>query len=161
MRLIRVHTRKKIIQINKGVPGAGYSFLMCVCSPWQWKVWQYSVWHPSLSSSVSQEDGDGRGRPNYVVVDKKINIKEIIRFSRRSDADGEVSEFDVPKDNAESGSSLTSLLTRVSNAINLRKMKNMLPLSGLELSDTGTAVVCGRQLILRTILYQFFSQYIF
>lgn len=96
-----------------------------------------------ISLSFSQEDGDGRGRPNYVVVDKKINIKEIIRFSRRSDADGEVSEFDVPKDNAESGSSLTSLLTRVSNAINLRKMKNMLPLSGLELSDTGTAVVCG------------------
>lgn len=103
-----------------------------------------------ISLSFSQEDGEGRGRPNYVLVDKKINVKEIIRFGRRGDANGEVSEFDSPKDNAESGSSLTSLLTRVSNAINLRKMKNMLPLSGLELSDTGTAIVCGRQLSLRT-----------
>lgn len=103
-----------------------------------------------ISLSFSQEDGEGRGRPNYVLVDKKINVKEIIRFGRRGDANGEVSEFDSPKDNAVSGSSLTSLLTRVSNAINLRKMKNMLPLSGLELSDTGTAIVCGRQLSLRT-----------
>lgn len=119
---------------------------MCVCS----EVAMKSLAIQCLASiivfislSFSQEDGEGRGRPNYVLVDKKINVKEIIRFGRRGDANGEVSEFDSPKDNAESGSSLTSLLTRVSNAINLRKMKNMLPLSGLELSDTGTAIVCG------------------
>lgn len=101
-----------------------------------------------VSLSFSEEDGEGRERPKYVVVVKKISVKEIIRFGRGGDENGEVAEFDGPKDNGANGLSSTSLLTRMANAISLRKMKNMLPLSGLQLlatsyNETGTASVCG------------------
>lgn len=33
-----------------------------------------------ISLSFSKEDGEGRDHPTYVVFDKKISIKEIIRF---------------------------------------------------------------------------------
>lgn len=78
------------------------------------------------------------------MVDKKINVKEIIRFGRRGDVNGEVLEFDSFKDNVEFRLLLIFFLMMVFNVINLRKMKNMLLLFGLELLDIGIVIVCGR-----------------
>lgn len=105
-----------------------------------------------VSLSFSQEDGEIRADTNYFVIDKQINIKEIIRFGgRRGDVKGENAKIEVPGDNGLFDSTLTSLsslLTKVHNAANLKKLKGMLPLSGLQLLDkaennTGTAIVCG------------------
>lgn len=106
-----------------------------------------------VSLSFSQEDGEIRADTNYFVIDQQINIKEIIRFGgRRGDVKGENAKIEVPGDNGLFDSTLTSLsslLTKVHNAANLKKLKGMLPLSGLQLLDkaennTGTAIVCGR-----------------
>lgn len=109
-----------------------------------------------VSLSFSQEDGKTRSDTNYVVIDKQINIKEIIRFGgRRGDVKGENAKIEVPENNGVFDSSLTSLtslsslMTKAHNAANLKNLKGMLPLSGLQWLDkaennTGTASVCGR-----------------
>lgn len=102
-----------------------------------------------VAQSSSQDEEDGRRRPNYVVVDKHINVREIIRFGGKRDVvqDG-VEEFEVPGDDnsAPYQSPFSSLLAKVSNAAKWRKVQNMLPLSGIQyfLGDMGTAEVCGR-----------------
>lgn len=107
-----------------------------------------------VSLAFSQEDGEGRGLPKYAVVNKQINIREIIRFGWRRGEEGQedTASFEIPEDNSNSWTSLSSLLTKASNAASLRKMKTMLPLSGLRWldqtdNDPGKAVVCGRWLI--------------
>ncbi|XP_078335445.1 uncharacterized protein LOC111134695 [Crassostrea virginica] len=101
-----------------------------------------------VAQSSSQDEEDGRRRPNYVVVDKHINVREIIRFGGKRGAvqDG-VEEFEVPGDDnsAPYQSPFSSLLAKVSNAAKWRKVQNMLPLSGIQyfLGDMGTAEVCG------------------
>lgn len=105
-----------------------------------------------VSLSFSQEDGKTRSDTNYVVIDKQINIKEIIRFGgRRGDVKGENAKIEVPENNGVFDSSLTSLssLMTKAHAANLKNLKDMLPLSGLQWLDkaennTGTASVCGR-----------------
>lgn len=103
-----------------------------------------------VSLSFSQEDGKTRSDTNYVVIDKQINIKEIIRFGGRGgDVKGENAKIEVPENNGVFDSSLTSLMTKAHNAANLKNLKDMLPLSGLQWLDkaennTGTAFVCGR-----------------
>lgn len=106
-----------------------------------------------IGLAFSQEDGDGRELPKYVVVNKQINIREIIRFGgRRGEGQGDTANFEIPEDNDYSWTSLSSLFTKASNGASLRKMKTMLPLSGLRWldqtdNDPGKAVVCGRSLI--------------
>lgn len=108
-----------------------------------------------VSLSFSQEDGKTRSDTNYVVIDKQINIKVIIRFGgRRGDVKGENAKIEVPENNGVFDSSLTSLsslMTKAHNAANLKNLKDMLPLSGLQWlaidkaeNNTGTASVCGR-----------------
>lgn len=106
-----------------------------------------------VSLSFSQEAGKTRSDTNYVVIDKQINIKEIIRFGgRRGDVKGENAKIEVPENNGVFDSSLTSLsslMTKAHNAANLKNLKDMLPLSGLQWlykaeNNTGTASVCGR-----------------
>lgn len=123
-----------------------------------------------LGLAFSQEDGEGRGFPKYAVVNKQINIREIIRFGgRRGEGQDDTANFEVPEDNDYSWTSLSSLLTKASNAASLRKMKTMLPLSGLRWldqtdNDPGRAVVCGRWTILLLIsfilktMYFYFAQ---
>lgn len=103
-----------------------------------------------VSLAFSQEDGEGRRLPKYAVVNKQINIREIIRFGWRRGEEGQedTASFEIPEDNSNSWTSLSSLLTKASNAASLRKMKTMLPLSGLRWldqtdNDPGKAVVCG------------------
>lgn len=105
-----------------------------------------------VSLSFSQEDGKTRSDTNYVVIDKQINIKEIIRFGGRGgDVKGENAKIEVPENNGVFDSSLTSLsslMTKAHNAANLKNLKGMLPLSGLQWLDkaennTGSAIVCG------------------
>lgn len=107
-----------------------------------------------VSLAFSQEDGEGRRLPKYAVVNKQINIREIIRFGWRRGEEGQedTASFEIPEDNSNSWTSLSSLLTKASNAASLRKMKTMFPLSGLQWldqtdNDPGKAVVCGRWLI--------------
>lgn len=105
-----------------------------------------------IGLAFSQEDGDGRELPKYVVVNKQINIREIIRFGgRRGEGQGDTANFEIPEDNDYPWTSLSSLFTKASNDASLRKMKTMLPLSGLRWldqtdNDPGKAVVCGRSL---------------
>ncbi|XP_061162833.1 uncharacterized protein LOC133172044 [Saccostrea echinata] len=101
-----------------------------------------------VSLSFSQEDGEKR--PKYVVVDKQINVREIIRFGgRRGEGQNDVEEFEAPEETGSSHeASVYSLFSMLSNAAKIRKIKNMLPLSGLQVlpvtdDDTGTAINCG------------------
>lgn len=107
----------------------------------------------SIISFVSLSFSQEGGKTNYVVIDKQINIKEIIRFGgRRGDVKGENAKIEVPENNGVFDSSLTSLsslMTKAHNAANLKNLKDMLPLSGLQWLDkaennTGSAIVCGR-----------------
>ncbi|XP_062591711.1 uncharacterized protein LOC134253214 [Saccostrea cucullata] len=101
-----------------------------------------------VSLSLSQEDGEKR--PSYIVVDKQINVREIIRLGggRVQDQNG-VEEFEAPEEAGSSqGASVSSLFSMLANAAKLRKIKNMLPLSGIQVldaadDDTGKAINCG------------------
>lgn len=105
-----------------------------------------------VSLSFSLEDGEVRRGTDYVVIDKQINIREIIRFGGRvGGVKGQTSKTEVQENNGVLGSSLSSLsslLTKAHNFASLKKLKDMLPLSGLQWLDkpgnnTGTAIVCG------------------
>lgn len=93
----------------------------------------------------SQKDKEGRGQTNYLLFDKKISVEDIIRIGQRKSGAG--------RENAEekesNDSSLSSFLTKISNAYKLRKLNNDIFQSpGLQWFDksddsTGTAFVCG------------------
>jgi hypothetical protein len=106
-----------------------------------------------VSLSYSQEDWEGGKFPKYAVVDKQINVREIIRFGgRESEGQNDGAESGVPEEPGSSLFSTSSLLTTLSNAAKIRKVKKMLPLSGIEWStdnDTGRAINCG------TFIYYF------
>lgn len=94
-----------------------------------------------ISLSFSKEDGEGRDHPTYVVFDKKISIKEIIRFGGiRDESHG---EMEAPHEKKNLGYLLSQLLANASEAVTL----------GDDNADnnTGTAVVCGTMIVLWTV----------
>ncbi|XP_048772041.1 uncharacterized protein LOC125677957 [Ostrea edulis] len=101
-----------------------------------------------VSLSYSQEQWEGQKFPKYAVVDKHINVREIIRFGgREGEGQNDVEESEVPEEAGSRGFSASSMLTMLSNAAKIRKVKNMLPLSGIQWlkddDDTGKAINCG------------------
>lgn len=100
----------------------------------------------SVSLSYSQENGERWEFPKYMVVDKQINVREIIRFGGRQSEEQNEKEFEVPGEAGSRRFSASSLLTMLSNAAKMRKVKNMLPLSGIQWikdDDIGKAINCG------------------
>lgn len=100
------------------------------------------------SISFSQKDKEGKGHTNYLLFDNKITVEEIIRIGeRRSELIRENAEEKEPNE-----SSLSSFLTKISNAYKLRKLNNDMfqspGLKGFNNTDnsTGTAFVCGKYL---------------
>ncbi|XP_048772029.2 uncharacterized protein LOC125677955 isoform X1 [Ostrea edulis] len=100
-----------------------------------------------VSLSYSQEQWEGQKFAKYAVVDKQINVREIIRFGgREGEGQNDVEESEVPEEAGSRGFSASSMLTMLSNAAKIRKVKNMLPLSGIQWlkdDDTGKAINCG------------------
>lgn len=95
-----------------------------------------------ISLSFSKEDGEGREHPTYVVIDKKISIKEIIRFDGiRDESHG---EMEAPHEKKNLGYLLSGLLANASEAVTMRHDNTD--------NDTGTAVVCGTMIVLWTVL---------
>lgn len=97
------------------------------------------------SISFSQEDKAGKEHTNYLLFDNKISVEEITRIGER--------RSELMRENAEekeyNESSLSSFLTKISNAYKLRKLNNDIFRSpGFKWFDntdnsTGKAFVCG------------------
>lgn len=100
------------------------------------------------SISFSQEDKAGKEHTNYLLFDNKISVEEITRIGER--------RSELMRKNAEereyNESSLSSFLTKISNAYKLRKLNNDIFRSpGFKWFDntdnsTGKAFVCGKYL---------------
>lgn len=94
-----------------------------------------------ISLSFSQEDGQVRKHPYYVVIYKKISIKEIIRFGgRRDESNG---QMEAPKGKKNHGYLLSQLLANSSKAVTLRNDKTD--------NNTGVAIVCGTKIVTWTV----------
>lgn len=95
--------------------------------------------------SFSQKDKERKGQTNYLLFDKKISVEEIIRIDQRKSGAGR----EHAEEKESNDSSLSSFLTKISNAYKLRKLNNDIFQSpGLQWFDksddsTGTAFVCG------------------
>lgn len=94
-----------------------------------------------ISLSFSQEDGQVREHPDYVVLDKKISIKEIIRFGgRRDESHG---QMETPQGKKNRGYLLSQFLANASKAVTLRNDKTD--------NNTGVAIVCGTKIVTWTV----------
>lgn len=92
----------------------------------------------SVSLSLSQQEGIEQKRPKSIVVNKPVNIKEIIRYGEKG---GDAKRESRLKN--RSSLSMPSLPTMVSTDASLRRTKILSPMNTEADNNTGRAIVCG------------------
>lgn len=92
----------------------------------------------SVSLSLSQQEGIEQKRPKSIVVNKPVNIKEIIRYGEKG---GDAKRESRLKN--RSSVSMPSLPTMVSTDASLRRTKILSPMNTEADNNTGRAIVCG------------------